>query len=161
LFSSRSLLKLALTTALILEAGAVELQACGTSHHPACPGMGQAVKRTSSPFELGPIVGDPNTIPTQKITKRAPPPLELRAISDPGVLLRGRSEKREMPGNGCFDPSKHSTFFWGGYSMCAHRYCLYKSDTLQPATTSLLQISPCHRTLMTNISLQWRTLRSG
>lgn len=115
-FNSRSLLKLALTTAFVLEAGAVDLEPWGTDHHPG-EGSGQAVKRTPVPLKLDPI-HSPGDLHTRNIAGRAPPPVELKAISDPGVLLRGRSEKREMPGNGCFDPAKHSTFFWGGYGKC-------------------------------------------
>lgn len=114
-FNPRSLLKLALTTAFILEASALELQPWGTEHHPGA-GTGQVVRRAPSPLELNPIKG-PEDLRGKPPTKRALPAVELKAISDPGVLLRGRSEKRDMPGNGCFDPTKYSTFFWGGYGM--------------------------------------------
>jgi hypothetical protein len=125
-FNPRSLLKLALTTAFVLEAGAVDLKPWGTDHHPGA-GSGQAAKRAPAPVKLDPI-HSPYDIHARNIAKRAPPPVELRAISDPGVLLRGRSEKREMPGNGCFDPAKHSTFFWGGYGTYLECRGQRKSD---------------------------------
>lgn len=111
-FNPRSLLKLAFTTAFVLEASALDLQPWGTDHHPGA-GMGHAARRALPPLELSPI--SPEDVHAKAATKRALPAIELKAISDPGVLLRGRSEKRDMPGNGCFDPAKYSTFFWGGY----------------------------------------------
>ncbi|KAF1929850.1 uncharacterized protein M421DRAFT_4280 [Didymella exigua CBS 183.55] len=111
-FNSRSFLILALATAFALEASAMELKPWGTGHHPS----GESVaKRAVAAFNLDPI-DDPGKLYPNVFGKRALPSIELKAISDPGVLLRGRSEKREMPGNGCFDPAKHSTFFWGGYA---------------------------------------------
>ena len=112
-FNLRSLLKLALATAFLMEASAIDLEPWGTDHHPGV-GSGHAIKRDPSPLKLG-ATGRPNDSHTRNDAREAPPPVELRAISDPGVLLRGRSEKREMSGNGCFDPAKHSTFFWGVY----------------------------------------------
>ncbi|KAF9692544.1 hypothetical protein EKO04_009649 [Ascochyta lentis] len=113
-FNSRSLLKLALTTAFVLESSAIELQPWGTGHHPGA-GSGRTSKRGPAPLELKPI-GGKDDLHTAMVAKRASLPIELKAISDPSVLTKGRSEKREMPGNGCFDPAKHSTFFWGGYA---------------------------------------------
>lgn len=135
-FDSRSLLKLAFTTALALEASALDLQPWGTGHHPGS-GVGQAAKRAPEALNLQPwgtghhpgagvgrrapipmelkATHGPGDVHTNGFAKRSLPPVELKPISDPGVLLRGRSEKREMPGNGCFDPEKHSTFFWGSY----------------------------------------------
>lgn len=104
-FKSRSLLKLTLATAFALEANALDLKPWGTDHH---PGAGSAAKRAPGVLDVHPSVFE----------KRPLSSVELKPISDPGVLLRGRSEKREMPGNGCFDPAKHSTFFWGGYGKC-------------------------------------------
>lgn len=126
-FNTRSLLKLALTTAFVLEASAVELQPMGTGHHPLT-GFGQATKRAPAPLELNPIRDD--ELHAKMVAKRFAPPVELKAISDPGVLLRGRSEKRDMPGNGCFDPAKHSTFFWGGYGTYFQVRYGYKSNVL-------------------------------
>lgn len=125
-FNSRSLLKLTLAIAFALEANAVDLKPWGTDHH---PGAGSAAKRAPVALELGPIER-PEDLHSKVFGKRALPSVELKAISDPGVLLRGRSEKREMPGNGCFDPAKHSTFFWGGYGTYhshhfAHRFDKY------------------------------------
>ncbi|KZM25444.1 uncharacterized protein EKO05_0008127 [Ascochyta rabiei] len=112
--NSRSLLNLALMTALVLEASAVDLQPWGPEDYQDA-GLGQATRRDSTLLKSGPI-GSQDDLPTSMVVKRAPFPVELGAISDPSVLTRGRSEKRETPGNGCFDPEKHSTFFWGGYA---------------------------------------------
>ncbi|KAJ8117977.1 hypothetical protein OPT61_g959 [Boeremia exigua] len=112
-YNPRSLLKLAFTTVFVLEAGAVDLQPWGTGHHPG-GGSGLPTKRAPAPLKMEPI-SSPDDLRANVRAKRALPAVELKAISDPGVLLRGRSEKRDMPGNGCFDPAKHSTFFWGGY----------------------------------------------
>ena len=114
-FNSRSLLKLAFTAASVLEANAVELKPCGTGHHPGA-GSAQTAKCVPAPLGLH-SVNSPNDLHNKMSARQTLPSVELKAISDPGVLLRGRSEKREMPGNGCFDPTKHSTFFWGGYGM--------------------------------------------
>lgn len=112
-FGLRSVLKLALTTAFLTEASAINLEPWGTDHHPGA-GSGNPMKRDPSPLKLG-ATPRPDGLHTRNSARLALPAVELRAISDPGVLLRGRSEKREIPGNGCFDPAKHSTFFWGGY----------------------------------------------
>lgn len=125
-FNSRSILKLALATACVLEASAVDLQPWGTDHHPGAA-SGQAAKRAPAPVKMDPI-DSPDDLRDRVVAKRAQPPIELRAISDPGALLRGRSEKREMPGNSCFDPAKHSTFFWGGYGMYTWRGPSRKSN---------------------------------
>jgi hypothetical protein len=109
-FNSSSLMKLTLATALALEANAMDLKPWGTDHH---PGDQSVAKRAPTPLELTPM--RPDEVHSKVFGKRALPSVELKAISDPSILLRGRSEKREMPGNGCFDPAKHSTFFWGGY----------------------------------------------
>jgi hypothetical protein len=119
-FNSRSLLKLTLATAFALEANAMDLKPWGTDHH---PGDQSVAKRAPAPLELAPM--RPDEVHSNVFGKRALPSVELKAISDPGVLLRGRSEKRAMPGNGCFDPAKHSTFFWGGYGM-------YSMNFIQP-----------------------------
>lgn len=115
-FSSRSFLKLTLATAFALEANAMDLEPWGTDHHPSDQTV---AKRAPAPLELAPM--RPDEVHSNVFGKRALPSVELKAISDPGILLRGRSEKREMPGNGCFDPAKHSTFFWGGYGTCSNK----------------------------------------
>lgn len=111
-FNSRSLLKLTFATAFALKVNALDLKPWGTDHH---PGASSAAKRDSDTLDIHPNV----------FGKRALPSVELNPISDPGVLLRGRSEKREMPGNGCFDPAKHSTFFWGGYGTTLLHHFAY------------------------------------
>ncbi|KAF3044728.1 hypothetical protein E8E12_009870 [Didymella heteroderae] len=110
-FNSCSLLKLTLATAFALEANAMDLKPWGTDHH---PGDQSFAKRAPAPLELAPM--RPVEVHSNVFGRRALPSVELKAISDPGILRRGRSEKRDMPGNGCFDPAKHSTFFWGGYA---------------------------------------------
>lgn len=99
-----------------MEVNAIDLEPWGTDHHPPDAGSENAIKRDPSPLRLGATgkLGGPHA---RKGARLALPPVELRAISDPSVILRGRSEKREIPGNGCFDPAKHSTFFWGGYGV--------------------------------------------
>lgn len=114
-FNPRSLLKLAFITVFILEANAVDLKPVGTGHHPGVI-SGHPIRRAPAPVNLDPIK-TPDDVHANLRAKRALPAHELEAISDPGILLRGRSEKREMPGNGCFDPAKYSTFYWGGYGM--------------------------------------------
>jgi hypothetical protein len=115
-YNPRSLLKLVFATAFFLEASAGELEAWGDGHHPKIGGSGRPARRAPIPMDLKPL--GPDGLPHGgKARRNARPPVELKAISDPGVLLRGRSEKREMPGKDCFDPAKHSTFFWGGYGM--------------------------------------------
>ncbi|KAH6629860.1 hypothetical protein C7974DRAFT_194566 [Boeremia exigua] len=113
-FNSRSLLRLALLTAFVLETGALKLDPWGTGLNPdSVPG--KPAKRAPAPLILNPIT-NPEDVKVKVVEKRSLPAVQLEPISDPGVLLRGRSEKREIPGNGGFDPAKHSTFFWGGYA---------------------------------------------
>lgn len=114
-FNSRSILKLAFATAFVLEAKAFELPPTGTKQHPS-DGFEQIAKRAPAPLKLD-AISDPSDLVKNGKRALGSAPVELKAISDPGVILRGRSEKREIPGNGCFDPAKHSTFFWGGYGM--------------------------------------------
>jgi hypothetical protein len=157
-FNSRSLLKLAFTTAFALEASALDLQPWGTGHHPGA-GTG-AVRRAPAPLELKPI-HSPEDMHTKVATRNSLPPIELKAISDPGVLLRGRSEKREMPGNGCFDPAKHSTFFWGGYGMNTQLKIDNDTDYPKPATTSSLPTLQWQPRLKMSTFSRLRTLQSA
>lgn len=114
-FNPRSLLQLALTTAFVLEASALDLEAWETNHPPDS-GSGQAAKRAPIPLKMKPI-GRPDHVNRRAGTEQAQPAIELQAISDPAVLLKGASKKREVSGDAAFDPTKHSTFFWGGYGM--------------------------------------------
>jgi hypothetical protein len=123
-FNSCSILKLTLAAAFALEANAMDLKPWGTDHH---PGDESVAKRAPVALEFGPL--GPSEVHSNVFGKRALPSIELKAISDPGVLLRGRSEKRELPGNGCFDPAKHSTFFWGGYGTYSIHQIAQRSDT--------------------------------
>jgi hypothetical protein len=108
-FNSRSLAKLALVSAFALETNALVLRPIPD---PSQAGSHQTVKRAT--IEAEPITGFPNFGEGQRV-KRSASPIEMVPISDPGVLTHGRSLKREAPLEGCFNPHKQSTFFWGAY----------------------------------------------
>jgi hypothetical protein len=106
-FNPRSLAKLALVSAFAWETNALVLKPITD---PSQAGPHPTVKRAS----IEPLAGPPNFRHGQH-ARRSVAPIELVPISDPGVLTHGRSLKREVPLEGCFNPHKQSTFFWGAY----------------------------------------------
>ena len=154
-FNARSLAKLALLSAFTWEADALVLKPYHDITDLTAP---QSVKRAS----IEPILGAANFRHGQH-ARRAPPAIEMVPISDPGVLTHGRSLKREVPLDGCFNPHKQSTFFWGAYGKLSkdptHSIIVLTPPQLE--TTSTLQTSRFQRPTTMSSSSPLRTLPSA
>jgi hypothetical protein len=138
-FNPRSLAKLALVSAFTWETNALVLRPITD---PSQLAPHQSVKHAS----IEPIAGAPNFRHGQH-AKRGAAPIELLPISDPGVLTHGRSLKREVPLEGCFNPHKQSTFFWGAYGKSFGD----SAQSITVLTSSQLEITSMLQTLRSQL----------
>ncbi|KAF2113067.1 hypothetical protein BDV96DRAFT_150636 [Lophiotrema nucula] len=66
--------------------------------------------------DLKPISNPSQHNPSSPAKRDSPDALALLPISDPSVLVHGRSLKREAQGFEAFDPTSSNSFFWGAYA---------------------------------------------